>query len=102
MHVEPLAGPREDIDGTVFENVAPKRNERRGTVVHDERCVFCEERLHQRIESSLVDTSFPQEFESIHVQSLILEERPIDRVRIDATNRLATRVEVLGKDTRNQ
>src|SRR5690242_11291454 len=102
VHVESLAGPHQDIDGAIFENVAPKRNERRRAVVHDERCVFCEERLHQRIESSLINTSFPQEFESVHVQSLVLEERPIDRVCIDATNRLAPGIEVLGKNARDQ
>src|SRR5947209_1683658 len=40
VHVQPPAGASENINGTVFENVAPKRDERGSPVVHDERCIL--------------------------------------------------------------
>src|SRR5438552_14861931 len=40
VHVKPLAGALQNINGAVFENVAPERDKSGSTVVHDEGSIL--------------------------------------------------------------
>ena len=90
------------IEGMVFEDVVPQRNESRGTGVHHKRALFFQESLHKQIELPLVNASFPQKIQTFHPQTSIFREGLIHWICVNSTHILTLRRKILRQDGRDQ
>lgn len=86
----------------VLDDVAPQWDERRSSVVDHEKSVFGQQPFHQTVESSNVDASVPHQLEPAGLEPAVLGEGPIDRVRVDALDRVTAASEILSEDAGHQ
>src|SRR4051812_14439775 len=102
MDVKLAASLAEHPNHLSLNDIAPERQEGRGTAVYNERSVLTSEPLQQGIVTHPNDKPFfIDQIQFFGIEGFVLSKRAIDRIAVNATHVLAALEEVFREPARN-